>query len=138
MPRLERAKLPTSPSLFGFMEVATQQAVPVQGTTGPNSSSWVGISLWSWLFVSSCDASLGETTHADEWLCAEYRLGVFGFLGGKTIHDGGVSNAGLCEYFVFGKAVNSRVRYSYKSPHIPSGSTIRPSMGSTTCFQVRW
>jgi len=27
----------------------------------------------------------------------QYRLGVFGFLGGQSVHDRGTLNAGLCE-----------------------------------------
>jgi hypothetical protein len=34
----------------------------------------------------------GLTIHS-----AEYRLGAFGFLAGKSIHDKGLLNAGLCE-----------------------------------------
>ena len=33
----------------------------------------------------------------------QYRLGVFGFLPGEKVNEGGALNAGLCKYFDCGK-----------------------------------
>ena len=33
----------------------------------------------------------------------QYRLGVFGFLPGEKVKEGGALNAGLCKYFYCGK-----------------------------------
>ena len=33
----------------------------------------------------------------------QYRLGLFGFLPGEKVKEGGALNAGLCKYFYCGK-----------------------------------
>ena len=58
----------------------------------------------------------------------QYRLGLFGFLPGEKVKEGGALNAGLCKFFLFYKRrKNGNDDCNY------SGSAGSIAMGAETC-----
>ena len=58
----------------------------------------------------------------------QYRLGVFGFLSGQKVKDGGALNAGLCKYEK--RSLSPNTLFTGKQP---SGSTVCIEVGPGTC-----
>lgn len=60
----------------------------------------------------------------------QYRLGVFGFLGGQSVHDRGTLNAGLCKYNL--KWVELVIEFRHRRP------AVRPSVdtASRKCLTI--